>query len=197
MNSLTGSEGSFLGLDGPASIMLAAGYGLSDRWTLTLGRSNLLREVEAGLAFRALDQAGGAPFGLALRGGASLLTQKTPGRSLFDAGNLRWLASASISRALGGRLSILLVPSFASNTDLVTGRKQDTLALGLGGRWRLTGDVSLFGEWTPVLSGYAEAANGWAAGIEKKIGGHVFQVFILNAAGIAAAQRLPGRRSAS
>jgi hypothetical protein len=192
MNSLTGGEGSFLGLDGPASIMLGAGYGLTGRWTLTLGRSNLLREVEAGLAFRALDQSGGAPFGLALRGGASLLTQKTPGRDLFDAADIRWLLSASFSRAISGRVSLLLVPAFAANTDLVTGLRRGTFALGLGGRWRIVGDIALFGEWTPVLSGFSEAANGWAAGIEKKIGGHVFQFFALNAAGIATAQRLPG-----
>jgi hypothetical protein len=190
LNSLTGSG--FFGLDGPASIMLGAGYGLTDRWTLTVGRSNLLREVETGLAYRALDQSTGAPFGLALRGGASLLTEKTPGRSLFDAANVRWLLSASLSRALDSRISLLLVPALAANTDLATGARRGTFAVGLGGRWRIAGDMSLFGEWTPVLSGYAEASNGWAVGLEKKIGGHVFQVFALNTAGIASAQRLPG-----
>jgi hypothetical protein len=86
----------------------------------------------------------------------------------------------------------LVVPSYAGNTDLTTGLRRGTFALGLGGRWRIAGDLSLFGEWIPVLSGYAEAADGWAVGIEKKIGGHVFQFFALNAAGIASAQRLPG-----
>ena len=42
------------------------------------------------------------------------------------------------------------------------------------------------------LSGYKEKSTGWGAGLEWKIGGHVFQIFALNSFGLPSAQYLPG-----
>ena len=53
-------------------------------------------------------------------------------------------------------------------------------------------DFSIIGEWIPVLNGYKDNSNGWGLGIEKKIGGHVFQILILNSIGLTSDQFIPG-----
>jgi hypothetical protein len=54
-------------------------------------------------------------------------------------------------------------------------------------------DFSIIAEWVPALSGYKEIeGSGWGLGIEMKVGGHVFQVFVNNALGLTPAQYLPG-----
>ena len=53
-------------------------------------------------------------------------------------------------------------------------------------------DFSLIAEWIPVLAGFKAEANGWGFGMEAKIGGHVFQFFVLNSRGVTPAQFLPG-----
>ena len=59
-------------------------------------------------------------------------------------------------------------------------------------RYLIFNDFSLLLELIPVISGYKADFIGWSAGFEKKIGGHVFQVFILNSTGLTAPQYLPG-----
>ncbi len=53
-------------------------------------------------------------------------------------------------------------------------------------------DVSFIAEWIPVLSGYKADFQGIGFGLEKKIGGHVFQVFVLSSSGVTSDQFLPG-----
>jgi hypothetical protein len=50
----------------------------------------------------------------------------------------------------------------------------------------------MLAEWVPVLSGRKDVENGWGLGIEKKIGGHVFQVFVVNSYGMTTDQYVPG-----
>lgn len=53
-------------------------------------------------------------------------------------------------------------------------------------------DISIIWEWIPVLDGYKKNSNGWGLGVEKKIGGHVFQVFFINSEGLTSDQYVPG-----
>ena len=53
-------------------------------------------------------------------------------------------------------------------------------------------DFSLLAEWVPPLAGYEDSYGGWGLGVEKKIGGHVFQFFVTDSIGIIASQYLPG-----
>ncbi len=53
-------------------------------------------------------------------------------------------------------------------------------------------DLSLIGEWIPVVAGYKDITNAWGFGIEKKIGGHVFQVFATDSIGLTSAQFITG-----
>jgi hypothetical protein len=185
---------SFYGVDGPSFILLSIGYGINDNLSITLGRSNLYQEAELSLHWLIFEQGKktSMPFTAALHWGGSWVTQSQPGKEIFQSKNFKFNLQLSLSHQISNKLSLLLVPAYSSNTNHWEPSSEGTLALGVGGRFILVKDIALIGEWIPVLSGYKANSNGWGWGIEKKIGGHVFQIFILNSFGLTSDQFIPG-----
>jgi hypothetical protein len=184
---------SFYGFDGPASIYFSFGYGISDTLSFTLGRSSFLKEFELSLKWVFLEQEKlSLPLSAFLYLGGGLTTLRQEDRSTFGSENTRFIAQLGLTYQFSNAFSILLVPSYASNTKYEKPNTENTLAVGLGGRLTLFNDLSLLAEWVPVLSGYQMNSSGWGLGLERKIGGHVFQIFALNSYGLPTAQYLPG-----
>jgi hypothetical protein len=185
---------SFYGVDGPATILLSLGYGLKDNLDMTLARSNLEKEVELSLKWVMFEQGRkmAMPFSAAFSVGGSLVTLSRPGRRVFDTENMKLNVQIILSHQLNNNLSFILVPAYSSNTNHWESPSEGTFSLGTGGRWMVFDDSSVIWEWIPVLAGYKDNSNGWGLGIEKKIGGHVFQVFFLNSVGLTSDQYLPG-----
>ena len=185
---------SFYGLDGPAVILLSFGYGLRDNLDLTLARTKLNKEVELSLKWVLFEQGKilALPFSAALNLGGSLVTQSQPDRKVFRADNMKFNLQVSLSHQVSNSLSFVLVPAYSSNANHWDSPSEGTFALGTGGRWMIFNDFSIIWEWVPSLAGYKNNSNGWGLGIEKKSGGHVFQVFILNSIGLTSDQFIPG-----
>jgi hypothetical protein len=177
----------FFGLDRGANALFSLGYGLTDRLGITVGRARLYQEWEFGLSWLAVEQGitAGLPFSAALHAGLDWVT-------LEGSAALRLNLQVSLSHQLTRRLSLLVVPAFSTNSNIWESDPEGTFALGLGGRWMALNDFSLVLEWVPVLAGYKDVENGWGVGVEKKIGGHVFQLFFANSYGLAASQFLLG-----
>lgn len=150
--------------------------------------------MEAGLHWRMLGQNGpaGMPFSASFYAGAGLVTRSRSDRSLFAAGNISLNLQLSLAYQFCDRLSLMLVPCYSTNTTHGDPSNRGTFSLGFGGRWMVLEDISLIAEYVPSISGYKAPANGWGFGLEKKIGGHVFQVFVLNSMGLVADQFVPG-----
>jgi hypothetical protein len=184
----------FLGLDGPAYIFASLGYGISDRVSVTLGRTNLLDEIELSskIAVVRQGQDGSVPFSAALAAGLALTTARPEGAGLFEADDMHYTVQLALSRQFTGRLSLLCVPSFAYNTDYAHPTEESTTGLGLGGRFMIIDNVSIIGEWAPVLGGAETGTDAWGLGIEAKEGGHVFHVFVTDVYGLTPNQYLPG-----
>lgn len=193
-NPIRGGIKDFYGLDSPAQVLFGFGFGISDRLGAMISRTNIDQDVELGLSWLALSQGGNGrlPFSAALNVSANVTTLAREGRSLLDAGNVGFNVALSLVHQLSGRVSLMLVPSYGTNTTHGDPTIQGTLGLGLGGRVMVFEDLSLIAEWMPVLSGHAAETDGWSVGIEKKIGGHVFQAFILNSHGLTTDQVVPG-----
>lgn len=180
----------FFGLDGPAAMLLGLGYGITDNFSVMLSRSNRFKDVELAFKWIFVHQGGpsGFPFSAALNLGGSTITQDQLGKINKSKANIQLL----ISRQISSRFSLLLVPSFSSNANHWAESPEGTFSLGTGMRYMVLDDLSVIVEWIPVLAGYKANSSGWGMGIEKKIGGHVFQVFFLNTIGITSSQYLPG-----
>lgn len=109
----------------------------------------------------------------------------------------------SVSRKLGTRGALYAVPSWIGNTNLEPERSSEgdsTLVLGLGARVRLSKTVAVVGEWTPRLAGYKGVRGGrtnadhLTFGIEKRVGGHAFQLNFSNDLGTTPAQTARGQQ---
>jgi len=185
---------SFYGLNGPAVVLFSLGFGLSDRLGITVGHSNLFHEWEFASSWLAARQghAGAFPLSAALHAGIGWASEKLPGRARLDGKNIKIDLQISLSRQVTRRWSLLVVPSFATRTNHWEADSSGTFALGLGTRYMFIDDLSVLVEWIPVMSGYKSTQNGWGLGFEKKIGGHVFQVFVTNTVGMTADQFIPG-----
>jgi len=174
------------GLDSSANILVSLGYGITDNLGITVGRSRWYKEFEFSADWLIAEQGltGRFPVSLAIHGGLSLAT--------FGEDSVKLFAALSLSRQVTRRLSVLVVPAFATNTNHWALDPEGTFSIGLGARYMVLKDFSVIAEWTPVLAGYKDNAGGWGLGLEKKIGKHVFQFFATNAFGLTTSQFVPG-----
>jgi hypothetical protein len=184
---------SLYGFDGPAFILFSFGYGITDNLMVTVGRSKLYQEWEfnADCVLAEQGKTKSLPFSATLHVGGNLVSQDEPQGAEWS-GRFRLSTLLSLSYQLNDRLSFLLVPAVSSNTNFWEPASEGAFALGIGGRFMVFDDISLIAEWVPRLAGYKDYYSGWGLGVEKKIGGHVFQVFVTDSIGLTASQYLPG-----
>jgi hypothetical protein len=99
-----------------------------------------------------------------------------------------------LSRELGTRGALYVEPMWVHNTNLLPADStadNDTFMVGLGARLRVRPTVYLVGEFIPRL-GYAPGVHHGTFGIEKRSGGHVFQLNFSNGSGNSPAQLARG-----
>lgn len=191
------------GLDGPSVIKLTLGHALTDDLLLTLGRSNESNDVEVGTRYRLAQQWGprGWPLGVSVYGALNWMSGIPPdGKSRFRNEAVKLNAQVSLARSLGERFGVLAAPGVLVNPAENVDGEEALVTLGLGGRATVYRNITVFGEWVPILSGYVQTRtlgnlnrfDSWGAGVEITTGGHVFQIVASNSAGIATDQYLRG-----
>lgn len=91
-------------------------------------------------------------------------------------------AGVILTRLFGERGALHVEPLVVGNSNLFDAAIGDdhTFMIGLGARVRVTPSVYLVGEVTPRVSGYQPGANLGSFAIEKRVGGHVFQLNFSN-----------------
>jgi hypothetical protein len=89
----------------------------------------------------------------------------------------------TVGRSFGSRAAAYAMPMWVHNTAALLGEDRDTVLVGLGGRFRLLQTVYVVGEVAPRVDGYAPGRAGFGFGLEKRAGGHVFQVNFSNTQG--------------
>ena len=120
-----------------------------------------------------------------------------------------------LSRTIGTRFAFYLQPSYIFHANVystqgciehqehghdipgcagleTTGIDSDTLLVGLSSRVRVTEGVYLVGSWTPRASGFRPGVSLKTFGIEKRLGGHAFQLNFSNSLGSTMAQTARG-----
>jgi hypothetical protein len=99
---------------------------------------------------------------------------------------------ATISRQIDDAVAIYIVPMWVHNvTPLLadlTGVKENTVFIGLGGRVRIRPTVYLSGEGSPRVAGTINGSTEYAFAIEKRAGAHLFQLNFGNSQGTTFAQ---------
>jgi len=170
----------FFGFDSGAQIGLEFRYGLlpgtqigvhrtSDRTIEIFGQQSVLRQA-----------ADAHPIGLdviaTFEGANNLREQKSGALGVL------------VSRKVGRFAALYAEPIFIANTSPFEEGDNNTMMLGLGGRFRIRPAVYLVGEITPRLSGYDPGVDQASFGIEMRSGGHTFQINFSNGIGTTLGQ---------
>jgi hypothetical protein len=93
------------------------------------------------------------------------------------------------SYQLGDHGALYMEPMFVHNANLLDPLEDnDSFIVGLGARLRVRPTVYVLGEYTPRVSGYEPGGNLASFGVEKRVGGHAFQVNFSNGFGTTMGQ---------
>jgi len=172
----------FFGLDSGAQIGLEYRFGLFRGTQVGIHRTSD-RTIEFFAQHDLLRQDGERPFGLAvlatIDGTNNFRDSRTPA------------VGAVVSYQFGELGAVYASPMYVNNSNLLPEElvdDNDTLLVGLGARVRILPTVYLLGEYTPRVGGYDPRVNLASFGIEKRVGGHAFQLNFSNGFGTTLGQ---------
>lgn len=179
------------GLD-QAYVRLGLEYGISDRLGVGFGRNSEDKTMDAYLRYKFLRQqsGGGMPvtvtaFGIA---GYKLSPRdEDAGYDIQSVDRLSYVGQLLIARKFTPALSLQLMPSVVHKNAVDPAiEKNNTVAIGFGGRLKITRSVALTTEYyyrVGVPSGNPYY-NPVGFGIDIETGGHVFQLVMTNSRGL-------------
>jgi Membrane bound beta barrel domain (DUF5777) len=185
----------FFGLD-EARIRLGLEYGINDQLTLGIGRSSQEKMYDFYAKYKLLRQSNTMPVTLTLYGSNAVSTMATG--STLESGTvmkyydnlerMTYTGQVLLARKFNDRFSFQLMPTFIHfNKAETVDTPNDMVALGVGGRIKLTKRLSITGEYyyadfnRPKSSLYN---NSFALGFDIETGGHVFQLHFTNSRGM-------------
>jgi len=191
----TGFIENFFGLD-EARIRLGLEYGINNQLTVGIGRSSQEKMYDFYAKYKLLRQSNTMPVTMTLYGSNAISTVAT-GSSLESGTVMRYkdnlermtyTGQVLIARKFSDRFSLQLMPTFLHfNKSETTDTPNNMVALGVGGRMKLTKRLSITGEYyyadfnRPASSLYN---NSLALGFDIETGGHVFQLHFTNSRGM-------------
>jgi len=181
----------FYGLD-HGVIHLGLEYGMKDWLEMGIGRSTFEKTVNGFIKASLFKQSRGEknfPVHLTYLGGAEIITIKNPDttRDVTFHSRLSFVHQLLIARKFNEKISAQLAPTFI-HRNMVSSKleKNDLLALGFAGRYKITRWIGLTAEYYLVRQPNRDVLptryyNPLSAGIEINTGaGHVFQIMLTN-----------------
>jgi Membrane bound beta barrel domain (DUF5777) len=106
-------------------------------------------------------------------------------------------AGVVVSRMVADRLAVYATPVWVHNTAATLNVDRDTVFVGIGGRVRVSSTVYLVGEVAPRVGGFRPDKAAYGFAIEKRAGGHLFQLNFNNGQGTTFGQLARGGLSDS
>ena len=140
----------FFGFDFGPNVRLGLDYGVTDSWTVGVGRSSREKVVDFRTKFAVLKQTdtGSIPLSITLKGDLGITTVEN-GLGVID--KKSFLSSAIIARQFNEHLVGQLSPMYAHfNTVFDEGDPNDYLALGVAAQYRFNMRYAVFFESSPA-----------------------------------------------
>jgi hypothetical protein len=163
----------FFGLDSGAQIGLEYRFGLWSGLQAGLHRTSD-RTIEFFSEYNVLQQGKNAPLGMNV-------VASVDGTNNFKDAYTPALGVA-VSRELGRHGAVYVEPMWVNNSNPLPSEladHNDTFLVGVGGRFRIRPTVYVVGEVSP-RAGFTPGVNQASFGIEKRAGGHLFQLNFSN-----------------
>lgn len=190
--AVNGGVYELFGLD-QAYVRLGLEYGITDRLGVGIGRNSVDKTIDSYLRYKVLRQSSGVvnmPFTVSAFGIAAVKTSPKKEDATYDIqpkDRMSYTAQLLIARKFNSILSLQLMPSFVhKNTVDKSIEKNDQVALGVGGRLKVSRSMALTTEYyyrfdVPDANPYY---NPLGFGIDIETGGHVFQLVMTNSRGL-------------
>lgn len=187
----------FFGLDN-ATTSIGFDYGITDWLMVGIQRSSYLKEYNGFFKAKLLRQRddGGMPVSVSYLGGISILGNDKPATipdsvEYYFTNRMAFVNQLLIARKINSWLSVQLMPTHVHyNLVTYTGDPNDVIAIGIGGRIKLTKRIALTGEYfyqIPSTQRHDDndrtkyTTNALTLGVDIETGGHVFQLLFTNA----------------
>jgi hypothetical protein len=186
------------GLD-QASVRLGLDYGLADNLSLSLSRNSIDKTIDGYLKYKFLRQQTGAksiPVTITALGGVAYKTSPRKEDAPIGFENidrLAYNAQLFIARKFSSNFSLQVMPTFIHRNAVIQAvEDNDQIAIGVGGRLKLTRSIALTSEYyhqlnpadNDLLPEGQKIYNSIGFGIDIETGGHVFQLIMTNATGL-------------
>jgi Membrane bound beta barrel domain (DUF5777) len=188
---LNGGLYEFFGLDN-ASMRWGFDYGVTPKLTVGFGRSTYQKQYDVFVKYKILQQSTGKinmPVSLSLMSTAMIQTLKwaDPNRENYFSSRLYYAYQLLAARKFSENTSLQIMPTMVHyNLVPKATDPNDILALGIGGRQKISKRVSINLEYYYQLPGYKleNTTNSLSVGFDIETGGHVFQLHFTNAPGM-------------
>jgi len=183
--------GELFGLD-QASMRLGFDYGITKNLTIGIGRSTLAKELDGFVKYRPLQQSKGKrniPVSVVLVAGSTIATARFSPDTEHTATRHRmaYYTQVIIGRKFNDLFSLQLSPTYVHRNAVPAATDfNDTYAIGIGSRLKLSRRVAFVADYHYVVSGLDKDVykNPLSLGFDIETGGHVFQLHFSNATGM-------------
>lgn len=166
--------GDFFGLDNGAVTALELRFGLAPGTQVGVHRSGLGKTISFFGEHAFVDDST-APIGIAVwasvDGTNNFRDSYTPA------------IGAILSRSIGDRAALYVEPMWVNNSNPLPKElveDNNTVMVGLAARIRIGATAYVVGEWSPRITGFEPFVDAVSFAVEKRVGGHMFQLNFSN-----------------
>jgi hypothetical protein len=183
-DSLGGNAGNLFGLDQGAAVGFEYRFGIARHLQAAVYRTAVDKVFQFYTKYDAVRQGDSLPVSLSalvsVEGADNFQERYSPALGLV------------VSRMAGDRLAVYAMPIWVHNTAALLNIDRDTFFVGIGGRVRVSSTVYVVAEVAPRASGYSPDKPAYGFGVEKRAGGHLFQINFNNGQGTTFGQLARG-----
>lgn len=177
------------GLD-DASIRIGLDYGITNTLTVGIGRSSFNKELDFFIKKALVRQSKGAssfPLSLVWVSGAVVQTREWPATATKKEfrHRLSYYHSLLMASKISSNLSLQLTPTFVHRNLVGTTEDNNTFAVGVGGRYKISKRMAFTADYHYVVGLDRDIySNPLSLGVDIETGGHVFQLHFSNSTGM-------------
>jgi hypothetical protein len=183
-DSLSGNAGNLFGLDQGAVVGFEYRFGIARHLQAAVYRTAIDKTFQFYGKYDTVRQRDSIPVSLSalvsVEGADNFQERYSPALGLV------------VSRMAGERLAVYATPVWVHNTAGSLDIDRDTVFVGIGGRVRVSSTVYVVGEIAPRAGGYSPDKPAYGFGVEKRAGGHMFQLNFNNGQGTTLGQLARG-----
>lgn len=186
--ALNNGLSTFFGLD-DANTRIGFDYGVTDWLMVGFGRNSFMKEYDGFTKIKLMRQAEGKgnPIGISYMGAMSIQSLPAPvlppGQEYHFSNRMYYVNQLLVARKFNKWLSLQLMPTHIHyNLVPTTAEPNDLVAIGAGGRIKLSNRVTVNGEYYYRVPGTEQLGyhNVLSLGVDIETGGHVFQLMLSN-----------------